>query len=73
MEKIRAMVAKNFTPISAPKEKPKKKAAKTFVPTPPEQVNQELLSLLNPERIPKESRTYLDAIGLLPTFIILRI
>ncbi|MCR4701529.1 MAG: hypothetical protein K5757_11395 [Bacteroidaceae bacterium] len=57
MEKIRAMVAKNFTPLSAPKEKPKKKAAKTFVPTPPEQVNQELLSLLNPERIPKESRS----------------
>ncbi|MBQ5476645.1 MAG: hypothetical protein IIT64_02460, partial [Bacteroidaceae bacterium] len=57
MEKIRAMVAKNFTPISAPKEKPKKKAAKKFVPTPPEQVNQELLALLNPERIPKESRS----------------
>jgi len=57
MEKIRAMVAKNFTPISAPKEKPKKKAAKKFVPTPPEQVNQKLLSLLNPERIPKESRS----------------
>ena len=57
MEKIRAMVAKNFTPISAPTEKPKKKAAKKFVPTPPEQVNQELLSLLNPERIPKESRS----------------
>ena len=57
MEKIRAMVAKNFTPISAPTEKPKKKAAKTFVPTPLGQVNQELLSLLNPERIPKESRS----------------
>ena len=57
MEKIRAMVAKNFTPVSATTEKPKKKAAKTFVPTPPEQVNQELLSLLNPERIPKESRS----------------
>ena len=57
MEKIRAMVAKNFTPISAPTEKPKKKTAKKFVPTPPEQVNQELLSLLNPERIPKESRS----------------
>ena len=57
MEKIRAMVAKNFTPVSAPTEKPKKKSAKKFVPTPPEQVNQELLSLLNPERIPKESRS----------------
>ena len=57
MEKIKAMVAKNFTPVSAPTEKPKKKAAKKFVPTPPEQVNQELLSLLNPERIPKESRS----------------
>ena len=57
MEKIRAMVAKNFTPVSASTEKPKKKAAKTFVPTPPEQVNQELLALLNPERIPKESRS----------------
>ena len=57
MEKIRAMVAKNFTPISAPTDKPKKKTAKKFVPTPPEQVNQELLSLLNPERIPKESRS----------------
>ena len=57
MEKIRAMVAKNFTPVSAPTEKPKKKAAKKFVPTPPEQVNKELLSLLNPERIPKESRS----------------
>ncbi len=57
MEKIRAMVAKNFTPVSAPTEEPKKKAAKKFVPTPPEQVNQELLSLLNPERIPKESRS----------------
>ena len=57
MEKIRAMVAKNFTPISAPTDKPKKKSAKKFVPTPPEQVNQELLSLLNPERIPKESRS----------------
>jgi hypothetical protein len=57
MEKIRAMVAKNFTPVSATTEKPKKKTAKKFVPTPPEQVNQELLSLLNPERIPKESRS----------------
>ena len=57
MEKIRAMVAKNFTPISAPTEKPKKKSAKKFVPTPPEQVNKELLALLNPERIPKESRS----------------
>ena len=57
MEKIKAMVAKNFTPISAPTEKPKKKTAKKFVPTPPEQVNQKLLSLLNPERIPKESRS----------------
>ncbi len=57
MEKIRAMVAKYFTPISAPTEKPKKKAAKTFVPTPLGLVNQELLSLLNPERIPKESRS----------------
>ncbi len=57
MEKIRAMVAKNFTPVSAPTDKPKKKSAKKFVPTPPEQVNQELLSLLNPERIPKESRS----------------
>ena len=57
MEKIRAMVAKNFTPISAPTDKPKKKSAKKFVPTPPEQVNKELLSLLNPERIPKESRS----------------
>ncbi len=57
MEKIRAMVAKNFTPVSAPTDKPKKKAAKTFVPTPLGQINQELLSLLNPERIPKESRS----------------
>ena len=57
MEKIRAMVAKNFTPVSAPTDKPKKKTAKKFVPTPPEQVNQELLSLLNPERISKESRS----------------
>ena len=57
MEKIRAMVAKNFTPISAPTDKPKKKTAKKFVPTPPEQVNKELLALLNPERIPKESRS----------------
>ena len=57
MEKIRTMVAKNFTPVSAPTDKPKKKTAKKFVPTPPEQVNQELLSLLNPERIPKESRS----------------
>ncbi len=57
MEKIRAMVAKNFTPVSATTEKPKKKTAKKFVPTPAEQVNQELLSLLDPERIPKESRS----------------
>ena len=57
LEKIRVMVAKNFTPISAPTEKPKKKKAKKFVPTPLGQVNQELLSLLNPERIPKESRS----------------
>ena len=57
MEKIRAMVAKNFTPVSAPTDKPKKKTAKKFVPTPLGQVNQELLSLLNPERIPKESRS----------------
>ena len=57
MEKIRAMVAKNFTPASAPTEKPKKKTAKKFVPTPPEQVNKELLSLLNPERIPNASRS----------------
>ena len=57
MEKIRAMVAKNFTPVSAPTEKPKRKATKKFVPTPPEQVNKELLALLNPERIPKESRS----------------
>ncbi len=57
MEKIRAMVAKNFTPVSATTEKPKKKVAKKFVPTPPEQVNQELLSLLNPERIPNASRS----------------
>ncbi len=55
MEKIRAMVAKNFTPISAPKEKPKKKAAKTFVPTPPEQVNKELLILLGSAQGEKES------------------
>ena len=57
MEKIRAMVAKNFTPVSAPTDKPKKKTAKKFVPTPLGQVNQELLSLLNSERIPKESRS----------------
>ena len=57
MEKIKAMVAKNFTPVSAPTDKPKKKTAKKFVPTPPEQVNKELLALLNPERIPKESRS----------------
>ena len=57
MEKIRAMVAKNFTPVFATTEKPKKKVAKKFVPTPLGQVNQELLSLLNPERIPKESRS----------------
>ena len=57
MEKIRAMVAKNFTPISAPTDKPKNKSAKKFVPTPPEQVNKELMALLNPERIPKESRS----------------
>ena len=56
MEKIRAMVAKNFTPISAPTEKPKKKAAKKFVPTPPEQVNKELLALLGSEENAKENR-----------------
>ena len=56
MEKIRAMVAKNFTPVSAPTDKPKKKTAKKFVPTPPEQVNQELLSLLGSEENAKENR-----------------
>ena len=56
MEKIRAMVAKNFTPVSAPTEKPKKKAAKKFVPTPPEQVNKELLALLGSEENAKENR-----------------
>ena len=56
MEKIRAMVAKNFTPVSAPTEKPKRKATKKFVPTPPEQVNQELLSLLGSEENAKENR-----------------
>ena len=55
MEKIRAMVAKNFTPISAPTEKPKKKKAKKFVPTPLGQVNQELLSLLGSTQNEKES------------------
>ena len=56
MEKIRAMVAKNFTPISAPTDKPKKKTAKKFVPTPPEQVNKELLALLGSEENAKENR-----------------
>nr|MCR4701329.1 hypothetical protein [Bacteroidaceae bacterium] len=56
MEKIRAMVAKNFTPVSAPTEKPKKKSAKKFVPTPPEQVNKELLALLGSEENAKENR-----------------
>ncbi len=56
MEKIRAMVAKNFTPISAPTEKPKKKTAKKFVPTPPEQVNKELMALLGSEENAKENR-----------------
>ena len=56
MEKIRAMVAKNFTPISAPTDKPKKKSAKKFVPTPPEQVNKELLALLGSEENAKENR-----------------
>ncbi|MBO4597345.1 MAG: hypothetical protein J5676_05625 [Bacteroidaceae bacterium] len=56
MEKIRAIVAKNFTPISAPTEKPKKKKAKKFVPTPPEQVNKELLALLGSEENAKENR-----------------
>ena len=55
MEKIRAMVAKNFTPVSAPTEKPKKKTAKKFVPTPPEQVNIELLALLGSTQNEKES------------------
>jgi hypothetical protein len=55
MEKIRAMVAKNFTPVSAPTEKPKKKTAKTFVPTPPEQVNKELLILFGSAQGEKES------------------
>ncbi len=56
MEKIRAMVAKNFMPVSAPTEKPKKKTAKKFVPTPPEQVNIELLALLGSEENAKENR-----------------
>ncbi|SDF15103.1 hypothetical protein SAMN05216518_103148 [Bacteroidales bacterium KHT7] len=56
MEKIRAMVAKNFTPVSAPTDKPKKKTAKKFVPTPPEQVNKELLALLGSEENAKENR-----------------
>ena len=55
MEKIRAMVAKNFTPISAPTDKPKRKAAKKFVPTPPEQVNKELMALLGSTQNEKES------------------
>ena len=55
MEKIRAMVAKNFTPVSAPTEKPKKKTAKKFVPTPPEQVNKELMALLDSAQGEKES------------------
>ena len=55
MEKIRAMVAKNFTPVSVPTEKPKKKTAKTFVPTPPEQVNKELSALLDSTQNEKES------------------
>ncbi|SDG66330.1 hypothetical protein SAMN05216518_14911 [Bacteroidales bacterium KHT7] len=55
MEKIRAMVAKNFTPVSATTEKPKKKAAKKFVPTPPEQVNKELSALLDSAQSEKES------------------
>ncbi len=56
MEKIRAMVAKNFTPVSVPTEKPKRKATKKFVPTPPEQVNKELLALLCSEESAKENR-----------------
>ena len=56
MEKIRAMVAKNFTPVSAPTDKPKKKAAKKFVPTPPEQVNKELMALLGSEENARENR-----------------
>ena len=56
MEKIRAMVAKNFTPVSAPTDKPKKKTAKKFVPTPPEQVNKEVLALLGSEENAKENR-----------------
>ncbi|SDF99370.1 hypothetical protein SAMN05216518_11735 [Bacteroidales bacterium KHT7] len=56
MEKIRAMVAKNFTPVSAPTDKPKKKkTAKKFVPTPSEQVNKELLILLGSAQGEKES------------------
>ncbi len=55
MEKIRAMVAKNFTPIPAPTEKPKKKSAKKFVPTPQELVNKELLALLSSAQGEKES------------------
>ena len=58
MEKIRAMVAKNFTPVSAPTEKPKKKKSATkFVPTPPEQVNKELMALLGSEENAKENRS----------------
>ena len=56
MERIRAMVAKNFTPVSAPTDKPKKKTAKKFVPTPPEQVNKELMALLGSEENAKENR-----------------
>ena len=55
MEKIRAMVAKNFTSVSAPTEKPKKKTAKKFVPTPQELVNKELLALLSSAQGEKES------------------
>jgi hypothetical protein len=55
MEKIRAMVAKNFTPLSAPTEKAKKNTERTFVPTPPELVNKELLILLGGAQGEKES------------------
>ena len=55
MEKIRAMVAKNFTPLSAPTEKAKKNTERTFVPTPPEQVNKELSALLGGAQGEKES------------------
>ena len=55
LEKIRAIVAKNFTPISAPTDKPKKKVAKKFVPTPQELVNKELLALLSSAQGEKES------------------